>query len=155
MATDGVTEGDWQLRLAIYAYVVAHAGPPTPAQMARQLGASEAEAREGFQRLNAAHAIFLEPGSDVIRMASPLSGVATPYSVSVDGHMLPLFANCAWDSLGIPAMLRADARVHAHDTLSGDLLHYAIADGQLVADTGLLVHFAVPFKHWYDDLILT
>ena len=155
MASAPPTEQDWQLRLAIYQHFVAHAGPPTPADTGRQLGITEAEAQQGFFRLHAAHALLLEEGTDMIRMASPLSGVATPYYVDIGNPELPLFANCAWDSLGIPAMLHTDARVHAHDTLSGGLLRYAVADGQLLADAELRVHFAVPFKHWYDDLVYT
>lgn len=85
-------------------------------------------------------------------MANPLSAVATPYRVHVKGRHL--WANCAWDSLGIPAMLHADARVEATYALSGAAASYAIIQGRLVAHDDM-VHFPLPFRRWYDDLIHT
>ena len=75
-------------------------------------------------------------------MANPLSAVPTPYRVYVDGRRL--WANCAWDSLGIPAMLHADARIEAVSALSRDVMTYAIGAGTLQAAAGV-VHFPLPF----------
>ncbi len=85
-------------------------------------------------------------------MANPLSAVPTPYRVYVNGHRL--WANCAWDSLGIPAMLHTDARIEATFTPSGDAATYAITAGRLNAACGV-VHFPLPFRQWYDNLIHT
>jgi hypothetical protein len=85
-------------------------------------------------------------------MANPLSAVPTPYCVVANGQAL--WANCAWDSLGIPAMLHADAQIEAAFAGTGAAASYAVRAGALQADGGI-VHFALPFRRWYDDLIHT
>ena len=85
-------------------------------------------------------------------MAWPLSAIPTPYRVQILGRNL--FANCAWDSLGIPAMLHADARIEATLPVSRERVTYAIENGELYADKAF-VHFALPFRRWYDDLVNT
>jgi hypothetical protein len=148
-----LTEQDWAIRHFIYSFFVAYAHPPTVAETAAKFSLTEVEAIAAFDRLNAGHAIFLEPGTQTLRMANPLSAVPTPYRVRAnDQHY---WANCAWDSLGIPAMLHADAEIEAHDVLSDRVIRYAIKDGVLIGETTGIVHFLKPFAHWYDDLIDT
>ena len=145
-------EQDWLIRLHIYEVFVEQGRPPTCAETAAAFNISEDEARAAYHRLHAAHALFLEPGTDVVRIANPLSAIPTDYLVHVNNRAL--YANCAWDSLGIPAMLHADAVIDATDTLSGEPARYRVEGGQLIADGGL-VHFPLPFRRWYDDLIHT
>jgi hypothetical protein len=85
-------------------------------------------------------------------MANPLSAVATGFRVHVNGKCL--WANCAWDSLGIPAMLHADATIEASLKPSGERVTYAVEGGTLHAPYAL-IHFPLPFARWYDDLIDT
>ncbi len=156
MAASGVSKQDWEIRLHIYRHFVAHERPPTYHDTARAFAMPAGDIRAAYHRLDAAHALFLDPGSDVIRMAHPLSAIATPYRVHIDGRRL--YANCVWDTLGIPAMLHADARIEATFAHSGEPVRYAVVDGHLMAGaelTGGVVHYALPFRHWYDDLIHT
>jgi Alkylmercury lyase len=152
MATSRLSARDWDLRLAVYRAFVATGQAPTYIELARQVGLPVDDARQAYRRLHTHHALFLEPGTDTIRMANPLSAVPTPYRVYVAGRRL--WANCAWDSLGIPAMLHADARIEAVFASSGDAMAYAIEARELKAAGGV-VHFPVPFNRWYDDLIHT
>ncbi len=145
-------EQDWRIRLYIYERFAATGRPPACAATARRFAISTGEARHAYRRLHQQHALFLEPGTDDVRMANPLSAVPTPYRVHVHGRWL--WANCAWDSLGIPAMLHADARIEAAYAGSHELTTYAIENGQLQAESGV-VHFPMPFRRWYDDLIHT
>ncbi len=147
-----LSDRDWQIRLFIYRSFVDRGAPPTIVETAQRFGTSTDEARHAFHRLHRGHAIFLEPGTDDVRMANPLSAIPTPYRVNVNGQAV--FANCAWDSLGIPAMLRQDAQIELRIS-DGEVIHYSIEDGTLVADQALVVHFPIPFSHWYDDLIHT
>lgn len=147
-----LSEQDWRIRLAAYRAFVDHGRPPDYAEVAREFAIPAEDARQAFRRLHNHHALFLDPGADTIRMANPLSAVPTAYRVSVDGKRL--WANCAWDSLGIPAMLHADARIEAVFADSGATTTYAIESGQLTAHGGV-VHFPLPFRRWYDDLIHT
>lgn len=146
------TDQDWRIRLAIYRFFVEHERPPSVAETAAMLGLEPETVRRAYHRLHRGHAILLEAGTDGVRMANPLSAMPTPYRVQVNERSL--FANCGWDSLGIPAMLASDAHIEA--TIDdGDPVRYAIVNGQLQADDRLVVHFPVPFKVWYDNLVHT
>lgn len=145
-------ERDWQIRLFIYRFFVEHTRPPTTRETAARFDMAESDARAAYQRLHDAHTLFLQPGTSEVRMANPLSAVETAYRVTVNGRTL--FANCAWDSLGIPAMLGADATIETVYTGTDIPARYAIVDGALHGDDGL-VHFPLPFRRWYDDLVHT
>jgi hypothetical protein len=84
-------------------------------------------------------------------MANPFSAVPTAFRVQANGRAY--WANCAWDALGIPAALDADARIEARCP-AGEPIGIAVTDGQ-VRGEGAVAHFAVPFRQWYDDLIAT
>ena len=143
---------DWTVRSAIYAAILERGLPPSAAEAAATLGVRANRVRDAYQRLNARHAIFLTPGTDDIRMAHPFSGVPTAFRVEVGDR--GYWANCAWDALGIPAALHADGRIEARLGGSGELIRLAVAGDRVTGWDGI-VHFARPFRHWYDDLIET
>lgn len=127
--------------------------PPDAHNIAQHFGVTFVAARASLRRLHDVHVLFLRPGTDDILMASPLSARATNYRVSVGNRAL--YANCAWDSLGIPAMLHEDASISARHSLDGEVIAYDVQEGKLVCNPTACVHFAVPFRHWYDDLVET
>jgi len=147
------TQQDWDIRLHIYDMMVATGQAPSYQATAKQFDITPDEARLAYHRLNAAHALFLRPDSDEIMMAHPLSAVTTDYQVEVDE--VTLYANCAWDSLGIPAMLGKDAHITVTHPINRDIITYDVIDGDLLAGDGGYVHFVLPFTQWYDDLIDT
>ena len=147
------TESDWQLRLRIYEELSASGLAPSAHDLAADAGIAVGEVRQALQRLQAAHALVLHEGSGDILMAHPLSASPTDYRALLGARSL--YANCAWDSLGIPAMLGANARVQARHPLNGDLVQYSVHAGQLVGGRDLLVHFALPFRQWYADIVDT
>ncbi|MBI5666959.1 MAG: hypothetical protein HZC41_03055 [Chloroflexi bacterium] len=147
-----LSEQDWQIRHFIYQFFVEHGRPPAIQETGGHFSLDDEEARQVYHRLHQRHTIFLEPGTDRIRIANPLSAVPTSYRVVINNRTL--WANCAWDSLGIPAMLNADAQIEARHPLSGEPVRYAVTAGELQADAGV-VHFSLPARAWYDDLIHT
>jgi hypothetical protein len=142
----------WQVRHYIYAHIAEHERPPTVDETAAHLDISHDEARTAYEWLNERHAILLEPGSLVVRMANPFSGVPTAYRVRAKGHSY--WANCAWDALGIPAALHADAEIEAACPDSDMPVRIAVVDDEVRGD-GEIVHFALPFRRWYEDLVGT
>jgi hypothetical protein len=152
MASSSLSEQDWQVRLFVYSFFVENERPPTYLEAAENFKLSAEEARETYHRLHDFHTLFLEPGTDSIRIANPLSAIPTNYLVHIKGKKL--WANCAWDSLGIPAMLNTDGEIVATNPLSHEAVTYSIQAGELISDNGL-VHFPLPFTRWYDDLIET
>jgi hypothetical protein len=153
VATGSLTAGDLRVRLAVYHYMLEHTQAPSCDELAVLEAMPVAEVRQALHRLHQHHLLVMNPDADTIRMAHPLSAVATAYPVQVGGKRL--WANCAWDSLGIPAMLGSDASIATAFTFSGEPTHYTVEAGTLRAPDGGLVHFPLPFRRWYDDLIHT
>lgn len=143
---------DWSIRNHIYATILEQGIQPTYASVAAGLGGTADRARTAYERLHERHAIFLTPGTHDIRMAHPFSGMPTPFRVYANGRAY--WANCAWDALGIPAALHTDARIEAETADDGKPIRLAVADGRVTGWDGV-VHFALPFRRWYDDLIRT
>ncbi len=143
---------DWTVRLFVYRYILEHERPPTVIETADMLQLDPGQVRTAYGRLHDRHALFLEPGTFTIRMAHPFSGVPTPFRVRTNGHTY--WANCAWDALGIPAMLRARATVDATCSDSREAILLRV-EADCVLGHGELIHFAVPFRRWYEDLVFT
>lgn len=148
-----IRQADWDIRHYVYKVFVSMGQPPSASDIADQFGITCVVARDSLRRLHEAYALFLRPGNDDILMANPLSAVPTDYEVEVSNRRL--FANCAWDALGIPAMLRKDACISVRHPLDGEKIRCCIQDGKLNANSNSCVHFALPFRHWYDDLVDT
>ena len=141
----------WTVRNAVYAAILERTVPPTADETAAVLGVSSDDVRSAYERLNDRHALFLTPGTHDVRMAHPFSGVPTEFRVEINGRAY--WANCAWDVLGIPAALHADARIEAQIG-DGESIRFAVEAGRVQGWDGV-VHFPLPFRRWYDNLIET
>jgi hypothetical protein len=152
MGGQATQAGVWAVRTFVYAFVVDRARPPTVAEAAADLGVRESEARDAYRSLHRRHELVLDRDGETIRMAHPFSGVPTPFRVHANGRLY--WANCAWDALGIPAALHADAEIAARAAEDGAPIRLAVAadrvDGQ-----GEVIHFRQPFRAWYDDVVFT
>ena len=142
----------WTVRSFVYRHIVEHGRPPTVDETASALSIDPGEVRSAYRWLHERHALFLEPGTDVVRMAHPFSGVPTSFRVRANGRSY--WANCAWDALGIPAALHADATISATYAEDGAPAHLRVEAGA-VHGHGEVIHFPLPFRSWYDDLIFT
>ena len=100
---------DSRVRTAIYDWIVERTEAPVVGELAGILSEPPEAIRETYGRLFRKRVLFLEPDGETIRMAPPFSGVATQHRVRVGDR--EYFANCSWDSLGIPAALHAPAEV--------------------------------------------
>jgi hypothetical protein len=140
------------IRHFVYWSFVENSKPPSVAEAAAAFAMAPVQMEAAYRRLHQHHFFFLQPGTSDILMANPLSAVPTLFHVHTERHTY--WANCAWDMLGIPAMLNEDASIEAVYTGSQAKADFAVTGGQFQHEGGL-VHFAVPFAHWYDDLVFT
>lgn len=154
-ATRSVTEGlelDRRVRAQIYEHLVEHARAPAAAEVAAAVGTSAVAVESSYRRLADAHAIALRPDSADIWMAHPFSAVPTAYPVETARHTY--WANCAWDALGIPALLGIDAETRTTCADCGAPLVMRVRNGELESDGGF-VHFLVPPARFWDDVGFT
>ena len=142
----------WQVRHFVYNHFADTTHPPSVEETAQYFNTSAEEVGNYYQELNHRHAFFLDPGTLNIRMAWPFSAVPTNFKVHANGKAY--HANCAWDMLGIPALLKCDAVMDAKFTESNELVQLEVKNGQ-VTNSELLIHFPVAFSRWYDDLVFT
>ena len=125
---------------------------PTTDDPAGHLGVSREELDSSLQRLTSNHALVLSPDTKEIWMAHPFSAVPTPYPVKTSG--LTYYANCAWDALGIPALLQVDSITETACPDCQESLTIGLT-GDKLTGSGHVIHFAVPPRHFWDDVGFT
>jgi hypothetical protein len=142
----------WEIRAFIYEQFAQTARPPTPAETATRFQLEKEQAASFYEELHRRHALFLDPATNAIRMANPFSAVPTDFRVYIEERMY--WANCAWDTLGIPAALHRNAVIEARCAQSNQPITLAVRDAEVI-EQGERVHFLLPFRRWYDDLVFT
>ena len=143
---------DTRTKLATYRYFAETGQRPSLEVVAERVGADASSVREAYVRLRAQRVLVLEPDGVSIRMAPPFSGEATQHIVIVDDTKY--FANCAWDSFGIPAALHRPGKVHSRCEQSGEPLNLEI-DLEGPPPCNWLFHCLVPAARWWDDIVFT
>ena len=102
---------DTQIKLVVYRHFAETGQRPSPESVAARVGSDVERVLDAYLRLRSQRVLSLEADGSSIRMAPPFSGVPTQHVVIVDGKQY--FANCAWDSLGIPAALHRPGIVYS------------------------------------------
>jgi hypothetical protein len=125
---------------------------PTAGQIGHELGISLPAVTASLERLDAAHVLVLDPATRALWMAMPFSAVPTPFRVRAGNRKW--WANCAWDALGISAMLKVPAEITTTCSDCGDP-EPVQTTGQGLAGGNGVVHFAIPAASWWDDIGLT
>ena len=147
-------ELDLHIRNYVYGSFVQNGTAATPDEVAAALALDEGAVAASYRRLHDAHALVLEPGETRVRMLNPFSVVETPHRVEAAGR--DWFANCAWDALGIPGALHEDdAQIESRCPDCGDRLELEVRGGALAGGVDLLVHFVVPARRWWHDIVFT
>jgi hypothetical protein len=143
---------DTRTKLAIYRHFAETGRRPSLEVIAERVGSHVSSVREAFSRLRAQRVLALEGDGESIRMAPPFSGVPTQHTVTVDNRNY--FANCAWDSFGIPAALHRPGWVHSRCEQTGEPFDLEIGlEGPPPRDW--LFHCLVPAARWWDDIVFT
>jgi len=149
---NGMEEFDRNVRGFVYDFAMQRGYPPKLAVTAVKFSVSVDEARDSFQRLADARILVLQRDSGEILMANPFSAVPTAFVVELDTYTC--FANCIWDALGISAMVNKDSIIKTSCADCGKAIELRIVKNTVLGDPGL-IHFAIPAKHWWEDIVFT
>ena len=143
------------VRVKLYQMFVAYGRCPTKEELATALDCSVPDVAAAYRELAAAHVLVLQPGSGEVLMASPLSVVPTPFIVETHDRAgaRSWYGNCIWDGLGVIAMLRTDGRVVTSCACCGEGMTVSVRNGAVVSEPAGIVHFAIPARHWWDDIV--
>lgn len=147
-----LTPQDKEVRRLIFDTLMRTGRAPSSAEVASSLAAPQESVRASFQRLADAHMLLLQRASSEILMAGPFSAVPTPFQVQSGG--VSYWGNCIWDALGIPAMLHQDALITTACGDCGEAMQLTIDGGNLAPADGI-IHFAIPARRWWDNLVYT
>lgn len=140
---------DDSVRWHVYDVAMREGAPPPASRLGEVMDRPLAGIRAALERLAAARMLVLREGE--ILMAGPFSAVPTPFRVTT--ARFSGYGNCIWDALGIAATLQEDVEV---DTSCGDCgaaMRVAVRGGR-VAGSGL-IHFALPARLWWQDIVFT
>ncbi len=123
---------------------------PTTAAIAGLLGSDESRVSLALDALADQHRLVLVPGTNQVMMVHPFSGVASDFLVTIGERTW--YANCVWDGLSILALL-GDGTLVTHSPATGEAITLTVRDGVVEGDA--VVHFLVPARHFWDDIIFT
>jgi hypothetical protein len=148
----GAVSLDTALRRHVYSITLDTGTPPTIADLSALTSRPDAHVRDALRQLAVARIFVLQPASGEILMAPPFSAIPTPFLVRTPRH--ESYANCAWDAIGVPVMLGARALIVSACGCCGESITVE-ADPSTAPASGAVVHFAVPARQWWDDLVFT
>lgn len=123
---------------------------PSAAAIGELLRVDASRVSAALHALAAAHRLVLVPGTDAVMMAHPFSGVASDFLVTIGARTW--FANCAWDGLAILTLL-GDGTLETHSPATGVSIVLTARQGVVEGDA--VVHFPVPARRFWDDIVFT
>ena len=143
-----------RVRVRLYQLFVEFGQCPTIAELAGDLQCDAANVAAAFKELAALHVLVLQ-GSGEVLMASPLSAVPTPFVVETQAETKSRswYGNCIWDALGVISMMQCDGRVLTSCGCCGESMIVRVGKGAVEAKPAGTVHFAIPARRWWDDIV--
>ena len=141
------------VRVHTYDHILEHGVPPSSSEIATHFGVSPADALQTLGALRIGKAILVHPQTGEIWMAGPFAAAPTQYKVI--GRKATWWANCAWDMLGVAALVREPVRIETHCTDCGDPMYFDVDASRDAMRDDAIVHFLVPARRWYDDIGFT
>jgi hypothetical protein len=140
---------DRDVRLFVYERFLEDAQPPTAEQIAAGLSLARQEVDACLGRLEDGHVLVFTPGTRNIWMANPLSAFPTPFRVETPRGAY--WGSCIWDAFGVVAMLDGSGVVRTSCACCRDEMTLRVEDGTLEPAEGV-AHFAVPARHWWENI---
>lgn len=144
---------DKTVRHRVYA-ALANAEPaPDAGALAAALGLGVAQVQASLERLHASHDLVLCSRTRDVRMALPFANRPTRYRVESGGRSWD--ANCAWDALALPRLLKLrEARILDEGGSHRGSRRLMVVDGRLVQRDGVIA-FPRPAWRWWEDIAFT
>jgi len=147
---DELTQADLDVRRHVYDGAIERCQIPSASALAEITGLAERDVRASLKRLADAHMLVLQPENGEILMANPFSAVPTPFVVTTKAGSW--YGNCIWDGMGIAAMLDSDAVIDSSCGCCGMAMRLEVPR-ECRDDDQRVAHFAIPAKHWWDDIV--
>jgi hypothetical protein len=142
---------DARVHRALVASIVAHGHAPDNEALAGALGVSRQEIDAALRRLADGHGLVLHPDRVAPWIVHPFS--LSPTNVWVAGARDGWWAPCLWCALGIAALVPPPLTIHARIGGEAEPIAIEIDHTGFVVGGDLLVHFALPPRRAWDNVI--
>ncbi|MBY0492463.1 MAG: alkylmercury lyase family protein [Gemmatimonadaceae bacterium] len=140
------------LHAAIGRHFIEHGRAPSIAELSQQFALDAAIVADALRALADYHGVVLHPMSGEIWAMHPFSAAPTLFWVESGGK--GWWGNCAWCSLGIVALLGADATISTR--LGGEAAPVTLRIEQgAVIPPDHYVHFPIPMMQAWDNVTYT
>ena len=143
-----------ELRFIVYRHFVEAGTAPTRHALADIVG--DLDSVDGLLReLHDRHMLVLDDRPHrvgEVRMALPFATEPTNFRVTTNEGAW--WANCAWDSLALLAALHTDGHITSTWSDTGEPVELTVTNERLDDSEGY-IHFAIPARKWWDDIVLT
>lgn len=142
-----------QLHYTILSEIVANGYAPTVDNLAAIFQRSKDDTIKCLKDLEEYHGVVLHPKTSEVWIIHPFS--LSPTNFWVKSSKGQWWGNCAWCSLGIASIIKEDVTITT--TLGGEnkQITFQIKDGKILSDQPLFIHFPIPMKNAWDNVILT
>lgn len=144
---------DWGIRTHVYATFARSGQAPSIDDLSAVTGAPRGRITASLRTLADARQLVVDPERGEVRMAHPFSAVPTDYPVETPE--ITCWANCAWDALGIPAILGTDASIQTTCPTTGECLEFGVEKRTVVGNDDIVVHLLTPLKDAWEDIGFT
>jgi len=152
MSSDSIGELAAGVRHHVYESFVRRGHPPTLQEMANEAASPAEKVVRALVHLEQSRALILSPARDRVLVAPPFSAIPTPFWVETAAGSW--WGNCAWESLGIAALMDEDAVIRTSAGAHGAPVEIRTTD-EGVVDSGAVMHIPVPAAQWWDDIRFT
>ncbi|MEQ9400109.1 MAG: organomercurial lyase [Longimicrobiales bacterium] len=142
-----------RVRAAVYRLTAETTRVPAAGRVAMEVDLGLDTVRAALRHLEDAHELGLNADRTEVRIANPFSAVETPFPVVTERGTYR--ANCAWDALGVSAILGTDGWTETTCPGSEAPLAFGVRDGALAGDVDAVVHMVVPLRDAWQDIGFT
>lgn len=150
---DPPSDFDWGVRTLVYGAFARSGTAPSIDDLVAFTGATPGRIKASLRKLEDAHELATDPDDGGVWMAHPFSAVTTDYPVETSAMMC--HANCAWDALGVPAILGTDGWTRTKCAGSGEPIEFGVERSKVVGDADVVIHLVTPLRRVWDDIGFT
>lgn len=141
-----------KIRIQINKFIFDKGYAPTVPELSEILNINVDTIERGLKQLADNHALVLHPNTFDIWVAHPFALFPTMFWVESNGKKW--WGNCTWCSLGIAALTKTNTKVFTKLSGEKESVVIEIVDSKVV-QSDLLVHFPIPAKKFWDNVIYT
>jgi Alkylmercury lyase len=140
------------LHHAIVRHLVELGSAPSRDDLARDFNVDTDAMTAALHALQDMHGVVLHPHVPEVWIAHPFSTAPTPFAVHYRKRVW--WGNCAWCSLGVAALIGgSDVTIQTTLGAEGEPVTIHVNDGRVREN--LWVHFPIPMRHAWDNVVYT